>query len=145
MNLLTSRLTRLALVPAVGLISLASALGLASAHPAAPDRTETPRLCDSMAHVKVGDLGGGWANDGEFVVLTHVGSSVTGIAFYEEGGTASYTGCFDGHTFYLDYSNAVDAGYGQLTVSGDGQTLSGYWYSYNDNGNHHSWTLTRVF
>ena len=105
---------------------------------------DTPTICDSLPHVQLGDLSGVWGNDGEVVTLTQVGSSVTGIAAYTEGGTATYTGCFDGATFYLSYTNAVDAGYGQLTLSADGTTLQGYWSSAEDSSGPHSWTLQRL-
>src|SRR5262249_59201810 len=105
-----------------------------------------PDVCDRLPHAMVGgiDLSGRWHADGEDVVVTHVGASVTGIAVYDEGGTATYTGCFDGHTFYMEYTNAVDDGYAELVLSADGATLHGYWYSYEDDGRHHDWTLTRV-
>src|SRR5262249_55285931 len=94
-----------------------------AAHPA-------PTLFDHLPHEMVTglDLSGRWRNEGEEVVLTHVGSSVTGIAFYTEGGTGSYEGCFDPatRTFYMEYENAVDDGYGQLTLSVDGTMLNGY-------------------
>jgi len=64
--------------------------------------------------------------------------------FLFEGGAGSYDGCFDAatRTFYMEYTNAVDDGYGQL--SADGTTLSGSWYSYEDDGAHHAWTLARA-
>jgi hypothetical protein len=105
---------------------------------------DTPQICDTLPQQQVGDLSGDWANDGETVTITQVGTSVTGIAFYSEGGSATYTGCFDGTTFYLAYTNAVDDGYGQLTLSVDGSTLQGFWYSYESNDGQHSWTLQRV-
>jgi hypothetical protein len=108
---------------------------------------DTPKICDSLPHEVIGgiDLSGQWTNDGETVAITQVGSSVSGIAMYTEGGSATYTGCIDGgtRTFYLSYNNAVDDGYAQLTLSADGGTLSGYWVSYEDNSGNHSWTLTR--
>lgn len=126
-------------------VSLLGGVLLTAMLPAGHARAaDTPQICDTLPQVQIGDLSGAWANDGETVNITQVGASVTGIAFYSEGGSATYTGCFDGTTFYLAYNNAVDDGYGQLTLSADGNTLQGFWYSYENNDGQHDWTLQRV-
>lgn len=130
--------------PALVLLGLAAFAGHVQAQaPSSRALADTPQICDTLPHTQIGNLSGTWSNDGESVTLTHVGSTVTGIASYTEGGSATYTGCFDGTTFYLGYSNEVDDGYAELTLSADGNTLQGFWYSYEDNSGHHSWTLQR--
>jgi hypothetical protein len=128
-------------------LGLALLVGAFALRLTAPTTTyaDTPTICDSVPHVMVGgiDLSGRWNSNYGVVVLTQVGSSISGTIAYTNGNAGTYTGCFDGQTLYFGYDSGTDSGTAAMTYGRNGCTLTGSYQSAYDSTNYGSYTMSR--
>ena len=140
---LTSRFTRLNAVRGA-LVALSLVGGGLAAQLAATGvaHADTPSICDQVPHVAQSvDLAGRWNSNYGSVVLTQVGSSLSGTIAFSDGSAGTVTGCFDGQTVYYGYDTEEDSGSGYATLSANGCRLDGQFTSmwgFSD-----AWTLVR--